>query len=237
MKYDFQTHPISYSDLKYIEESWDRYKFEKNKPREDKPAFAIGSYFESLLLGEDTSEFVIGDGRSKEVKEAKEEGKRHLGIKDAEMVHNMLVACDNNPDLYWLDENFSAQQYLHGNLRGVDCKGYADIITEDRIIDIKTIDSLANIDKAVSNGYYLQAAMYQALYFQMTDKFLPFYFFFIEKKAPHYTWLGEIPQDYIEAGKLKIFDILGKVKDCREKDLNGEFTGFDLKLKKPKYLK
>ena len=134
-------------------------------------------------------------------------------------------------------KNAAAVQLLKGARRekaliwtdsetGIRCKGRLDALTDDYVIDYKTTTD-AGTDafrrEALRYGYDLQAAMY--LEAARANGYRPKGFIFIaqEKAAPYLINVLHAGDAFIDRGMWILRDLLGKYKDCVEKD---EWPGY-----------
>jgi len=213
---DFSTDQEYYSDREYITNS--QLGYLKKSPLslidyyqnggENTSAFELGKLLHMAILEEekfDNQDVVCYSGvkRGKKWEEFKEENKGAsiLSEKDCKSLKGMVRAISINEEIcdllspakkevvnFWIDDDSF-----------VKCKGKADAVLPDCIVDIKTTTSI-EFEKFRSScyryGYNRQAAFY-------SDGFGKDYFKFVcvEKEYPYRTAIYDCSEEFIESGR------------------------------------
>ena len=173
------------------------------KPQHETLPMIQGRYFHVSMLEPDKKqqfEIVDASSRNTNIYKEKSQGKLLLLRKEAESLDLAIQAMKDNDSLS--SEIFSeGVQYevpMIGEFFGVEFKGKADIITKDKIIDIKTATSISSFrKKANMYNYDSQAFIYSSMFN------LPFEFFVIDKdtlQMKRFTCSDE----FLERGREKV---------------------------------
>jgi len=173
------------------------------KPGKETLPMVQGRYFHVSMIEEHKKDdFEIIDASTRNTKFYKEQsqGKLLLLKKEAEQLDRAINEMKNN-------EEFASEIYAEGTqyevpmigeFFGVEFKGKADIITKDKIIDIKTSSSIAKFrTSAKIYNYDSQAYIYSSMFN------LPFEFFVIDKESlqmKRFTCSDE----FLERGRDKV---------------------------------
>lgn len=174
-------------------------------PKDQTKAMLEGRYFHTALLEPNKlSQYKVVDFTSRNTKAYKdlleEEGKMMLLQKEKENLDKMIEIVNNNEEMSSQINNLSNQYEVPmiKNIQGIDWKGKADIVCEDKLIDIKTSSSISDFRySARKYNYDSQAFIYQELFNK------PLEFFVIDKST---LQLGIfIPGDeFIVRGREKV---------------------------------
>lgn len=173
------------------------------KPQEESLPMVQGRYFHvSMLEPHKKDEFEIVDASSRNTKIYKEQsGSRLLLLrKEAEALDRAIETMKDNESLSSeiFSENARYEVPMLGEFFGVEFKGKADIITDDKIIDIKTSTGISNFrSKARMYNYDSQAFIYSSMFNK------PFEFFVIDKdtlQMKRFTCSDE----FLERGRDKV---------------------------------
>ena len=176
---------------------------EFGKPSQESLPMVQGRYFHvSMLEPHKKDEFEIVDASSRNTKIYKEQsGSRLLLLKkEAEALDKAIETMKDNESLSSeiFSENARYEVPMIGEFFGVDFKGKADIITDDKIIDIKTSTGIGNFrSKARMYNYDSQAFIYSSMFNK------PFEFFVIDKdtlQMKRFTCSDE----FLERGREKV---------------------------------
>tara|TARA_R100001530_G_scaffold10639_1_gene10508 strand:- start:13783 stop:14508 length:726 start_codon:yes stop_codon:yes gene_type:complete len=175
------------------------------QPKDQTKAMLEGRYFHTALLEPNKlSQYKVVDFTSRNTKAYKEllekEGKMMLLQKEKENLDKMIEIVNNNEEMSSQINNLSNQYEVPmiKNIQGIEWKGKADIVCEDKLIDIKTSSSISDFRySARKYNYDSQAYIYQELFNK------PLEFFVIDKNT---LQLGIfIPGDeFIDRGKEKV---------------------------------
>lgn len=173
------------------------------KPSEEILPMIQGRYFHvSMLEPHKKGDFEIVDASSRNTKIYKEQsGSRLLLLKkEAEALDRAVQSMKDNSSLSSeiFSENARYEVPMIGEFFGVDFKGKADIITDDKIIDIKTSTGIGKFrSKAYAYNYDSQAFIYSSMF----DK--PFEFFVIDKDTLQMKRFT-CSEDFLESGRRKV---------------------------------
>ena len=173
------------------------------KPSNESLPMVQGRYFHvSMLEPEKKDSFEIVDASSRNTKIYKEQSNGRLLLLRKE-VEALDIAIDCMKDCESLSSEIYSKnaQYevpIIGEFYGVKFKGKADIITDDKIIDIKTSSSIAKFRSSAYNYNYDSQAF---IYSSMFDK--PFEFFVIDKDSLQMKRFT-CSEEFLERGRDKV---------------------------------
>jgi len=153
------------------------------KPKEQTKAMLEGRYFHTALLEPNKlDQYKVVDFTSRNTKAYKEkleeEGSMMLLQKEKENLDKMIQVVNNNDYMSSQINNLSNSYEVPmvKNIMGVDWKGKADIVCDDKLIDIKTSSSISDFKySARKYNYDSQCFIYQELFNK------PLEFFVIDK--------------------------------------------------------
>ena len=173
--------------------------------KEQTKAMIEGRYFHTALLEPHKLEnYKVVDMTSRNTKAYKElledHGEIMLLKKEQENLDTMISVIKNNKEMitqiYNMDNEFEVPAIKE--IMGVMWKGKADIICEDKLIDIKSISDLSRFKWSASKyNYDSQAYIYQKLFGK------PVQFFVIDKNT-HQLAIFIPSIDFLERGKEKV---------------------------------
>lgn len=173
------------------------------KPSEESLAMVQGRYFHvSMLEPHKKDDFEIINASSRNTKIYKEQsGSRLLLLrKETEALDRAVQSMKDNSSLSSeiFSENARYEVPMIGEFFGVKFKGKADIITDDKIIDIKTSTGIGSFrSKAYVYNYDSQAFIYSSMF----DK--PFEFFVIDKDTLQMKRFA-CSDEFLESGRRKV---------------------------------
>lgn len=173
------------------------------KPQQESLPMVQGRYFHvSMLEPHKKDEFQIVDASSRNTKIYKEQAGSDLKLlsKEAAQLDLAVETMKSNEELSSEIYSDSAQYEVPmiGNFFGVEFKGKADIITKDKIIDIKTATSIDSFRrKANMYNYDSQAFIYTSMFG------LPFEFFVIDKETLQMKRFA-CSDEFLERGMNKV---------------------------------
>tara|TARA_R110002012_G_scaffold310425_1_gene518636 strand:- start:2240 stop:2965 length:726 start_codon:yes stop_codon:yes gene_type:complete len=154
-------------------------------PKEQTKAMLEGRYFHTAILEpKKLSEYVIADASSRNSKKYKELAEEHgqmlLLQKEKEEIERSVLAIKSNMDMaeqiYLPTNQFEVPMIK--NIKGQNWKGKADIVCEDKLIDLKTTSDINKFrSSAYRYNYDSQAYIYQELFG------LPLEFYVIDKSS------------------------------------------------------
>lgn len=173
------------------------------KPQQESLSMVQGRYFHvSMIEPHKKSEFEIVDASTRNTniyKNAEGSGLKLL-LKEAIQLEDAVNAMKDNVELSSeiYSEGARYEVPMIGEFFGVEFKGKADVITKDKIIDIKTATGIDSFRKKASMYNYDSQAF---IYTSMFD--LPFEFFVIDKETlqmKRFTCSNE----FLERGRDKV---------------------------------
>jgi hypothetical protein len=176
---------------------------EFGKPMDESLPLIQGRYFHvSMLEPEKMDQFEIVDASSRNTKIYKEQANGRLLLlrKEVEALDRAINEMKGNDSLSSeiFSENAQYEVPCIGEFFGVKFKGKADIITDDKIIDIKTSTGIGKFrSKAYAYNYDSQAFIYSSMF----DK--PFEFFVIDKDTLQMKRFA-CSDDFLESGRRKV---------------------------------
>jgi len=153
--------------------------------KEQTKAMLEGRYFHTAILEpKKLSEYIIADVTSRNSKKYKELAEEHghmlLLQKEKEDIERSVFAIKSNMDMaeqiYLPSNQFEVPMVK--NIKGLNWKGKADIVCEDKLIDLKTTSDINKFrSSAYRYNYDSQAYIYQELFG------LPLEFYVIDKSS------------------------------------------------------
>lgn len=172
------------------------------KPQEEHLAMIQGRYFHvSMLEPEKLGEFDIVEASSRNTKIYKEqsEGTLKLLAKEADQLNRAIKRMKDSElakEIYHESAQYEVPNL--GEFFGVTFKGKADIVTDDKIIDIKTTNSIGKFrSKAYMYNYDSQAFIYSCMF----EK--PFEFHVIDKETMQMK-VFKCSQEFYDSGMRKV---------------------------------
>lgn len=172
------------------------------KPGEETLAMVQGRYFHvSMIEPHKINQFRIIDASTRGTKKYKEEAEGELCLLRKEQ-HQLDLAIEKMKNSEFASEIYhDSAEYevpMIDDFFGVQFKGKADIITDDKIIDIKTTSSVAKFrQSAWAYNYDSQAYIYSTMFER------PFEFFVVDKET---LQLKRFPcsEEFLARGKEKV---------------------------------
>ncbi len=232
---EYRQHPaVSRSELWYISESPEKFKYHKENPEEPTPTLLFGQLFHKMALEPETlhDEFAIipdFDRRTKAGREAYSEFLSEAGEKIvvtgdmyalseamckalySNSFVKRLLSGEREKVFFWTDE-----------LTGEQCKCRADCITQvgehPLIIDLKTAacaESEAFMKAAIKHGYDFQSGMYSEGVKTVTGKEHGFVFIVIEKDPPFAVNILQSDKLFVTRGYDLFREYIGIYHDCK----------------------
>lgn len=218
---------------------------ERENPREDTEAFAVGAYTHALLLAPDTidSAFVRMrpvDRRTKEGKAEHDAALRRAETNGARLITDAQVAeaeamaasVRANPSAAALLNTLTHRETtIIGNIGARPAKAKADgliyLAGSSIVVDVKTAQSAAPGEfsrSAATFGYYHQAAWYSRLATQALGGCEDFIFIVVEKTAPYLCAVYRVPPLALEVADRRIDDLAARWWAVRDGDRTGYST-------------
>jgi len=183
---------------------------EFGKPQAETKAMLEGRFFHTAMLEkEKLDDFILIDASSRNTKAYKEavnseDNKMCLLVHEAEkifkLVDSMKANMQMHGDIY--EESNQYELPMIKNIHGKFWKGKADIVTTEKIIDLKTTSDISKFSYSASKyNYDSQAFIYQELFG------LPMEFYVIDKNT-HQLAIYTPSEDFIHRGSLKVLEAL-----------------------------
>lgn len=176
---------------------------EFGKPMVESLPLIQGRYFHTAMLEpEKLKNFEIIDASTRNTKIYKEAANGTLKLlrKEVDALDRAIAEMKGNDELssQIYSESSEYEVPCIGEFFGVQFKGKADIITADKIIDIKTSTGIDKFrSKAYSYNYDSQAFIYSSMF----DK--PFEFFVIDKDTMQMKRF-KCSDEFLESGRRKV---------------------------------
>ncbi len=174
-------------------------------PKEQTKPMLEGRYFHTAILEpEKIQNFIIADVTSRNTKRYKELAEEHgqmlLLQKEKDELDKAILTIKSNMDMaeeiYHPSNQFEIPAV--GNIMGLDWKGKADIICEDKIIDLKTTSDINKFRSSANRyNYDSQAYIYQNLFGK------PVHFYVVDKNTLQLGLYIPSP-DFLQKGKEKV---------------------------------
>jgi hypothetical protein len=232
----FKLPGVSQSSLQWLAHSPAYFKWRKENPEPPTDAMKLGSAVHMAVLEPERFEqrYAVlpeGDGRTKEVREARARaildnpGKDFLKADDFELCYQISSAVHAHSQASQLIENGQHEQKMLwvDHETGLVCRGIVDSIVSaspmDIIVDVKTTRSALprEFERAAFSGmYYLQAAMYVTGYEEITGSEPRFMWIAVEKEPPFEVVVYEADSLLLEYGKREMRTLLELYKRCLE---------------------
>lgn len=229
---DYRAAPgVNFSTLKSMLISPLQYRHDRDTPREDTPAMALGRATHTSVLEPDqfALEYAVFRGPRRAGKtwdafEAAnadrtilkvEEYETALSIRDAvrrnASAHSLLTGGTPEVSLFWDDA-----------ATGLRCKARLDYVQEAEfmvnVVDLKTtrtIEPTGFMREAASRGYHLQAGWYAHAYEAATGRRPDaFHFVSAQNAPPHDVVVYIVPRLLLDAGYRECVRLLERVAEC-----------------------
>ena len=215
---------------------------ERENPREDTDAFAVGAYVHALLLAPDTIDTAFVrmrpvDRRTKEGKAEHDAAMRRADTNGARIITDaqvteaeaMAASVRSNPAAAALLNTLALREItIIGTVGGRPAKAKADglirLAGSSIVVDVKTAQSAAPGEfsrAAATFGYYHQAAWYSRLATQACGGCEDFIFIVVEKSAPYLCAVYRVPPVALEVADRRIDALAVRWWSVREGDRTG----------------
>ena len=223
---------VNWSSLKALHVSPLNYRYWKDHPSPDKPAYALGRATHSRILEPDTfqDEYVVWDGRraGKPWKEFQEANITMDILRPAELeqVEAMAAAVEGHQVASALLAGGDAETTLEWTdpPTGLKCKGRADYLT-DRVVDLKTA---REVDPWSFNGaigkylYFGQLAFYhdgwKKCMCNPDSRTEPPIIIAVQSVPPYDVAVYELGTEAMDAGRNLYRGLLDRLKECMDTD-------------------
>ena len=188
-----------------------------SKKFEPTSAMMLGSLIHKIILEPDNfdHDYAVFEGTRRgkvwESFKAEHEGKELVTIKEYDIANYVVEQTKSNKifmDL--LMRTSETEKEIRWNCKGVDFKGFVDMIGDDFIADIKTtVDAGDKFQRdLIYNDYKIQAAMYLECY---PDK--DFYIIAIEKSGAFNVQVYKFSKETLSVGRNKYLTLVDKYKN------------------------
>ena len=174
-----------------------------SKPVEENTNLLLGRFFHvAMLEPHKLGEFEIVDASSRNTKIYKEQSGDRFLLLQKEVDHLMYAINEMKGNKEMASQIFAKGNEYEvpnvSNFFGLDFKGKADIVTKDKIIDIKTTSNILAFPKSArSFNYDSQAFIYSSMFG------LPFEFFVIDKNTRQMK-IFQCSEEFLERGMQKV---------------------------------
>jgi hypothetical protein len=224
---------INWSRLKLIGKSPAHFKFGHS---EDSGSFKLGTAAHMAILepAKFAEEYVVFEGKVRRGKAWDEfehdmtrAGKSILNQKEYDNTIALRDAILKNPKAAAYLQGGEAEASMVWKLGEFTCKGRADYIGPNALVDIKSTQCASPKDfawSAVKYGYAGQAAWYSDGHALSRGKRLPFVIIAVESSAPYITQVYKIPDSVIEQGREQYLTLLGKLDYCTKNNFWGGYS-------------
>tara|TARA_R100001440_G_scaffold3293_2_gene8291 strand:- start:349 stop:1083 length:735 start_codon:yes stop_codon:yes gene_type:complete len=201
---------LSSSSCKKLCESVEDYLFEDNKFSPNLKPLRDGRLFHVTVLETDKMDeyydFVdVSTRRNKEFKEIASTSKKEVMLHKEklwaeDLKHNILKHSRSK----YLIENGKPEVPNINYVFGLPFRGKADLLCEDRVVDIKTTGDIDNWDyNKYFYGYDIQAYLYMKLFDKETFEFV-----IIDKRTKKVK-TDEVTEDFLRSGEHKVKKAVG----------------------------
>lgn len=174
-----------------------------SKPVEENANLLLGRFFHvAMIEPHKLSEFEIVDASSRNTNIYKEQSGDRFLLLQKEVDHLMYAINEMKGNREMASQIFAEGNEYEvpniGNFFGVEFKGKADIVTKDKIIDIKTTSNISKFKQSARlYNYDSQAFIYSSMFG------LPFEFFVIDKGTRQMK-IFECSEEFLERGMQKV---------------------------------
>jgi exodeoxyribonuclease VIII len=241
---------IRRSDLAYMGKSPLHFRWHMDHPEEPTQALLFGQAAHAYVLENDTffeTYAFMPEGVDRRTKEGKKfyaefmdanSGKTILPWETQDILVGMSQALHANDEIRAIltgEHRTEVPYYWQDSATGEICKVKADIIVEidgyPFVIDYKTTADCSDsafYRSCRQYGYDLQAGMYTEGISFCTMEDHKFAFIAQEKTAPYACRVCICDDGFVEQGRKKFHDLLGKYHACKESDKWGGYEGMIL---------
>lgn len=234
---------ISASDLKQMSRSMAHYKYSKENPQEDTPAFLFGRAYHKYVLEPSTfyDEFAVVpdcDRRTKEGKEIYAKFLEESEGKDVITEDVFQTICDMREALYTTP---FAKKLLYGEHEksffwdedGVKMKcrpdSFGKVGSQHICVDLKTAQNAeteAFMRDSIRLNYDVQAAHYLAGLEEIYGEHFEFVFIAQEKQPPYLCNIVQADNLFIQSGKQIRDSLIEQYKECVARNEWKGYMGF-----------
>lgn len=240
---EYRNHPaVSRSELWWIHESPQKFKFFKEHPGEPTPALLFGQVFHKLALEPDTffDEYAVAPGVDRRTKEGKQAWADFMdehadkAIIPAEMYAQAMEMCDalaaeplavkllagaREVAYFWTDDE-----------TGEECKCRVDCLntaySRPIVVDVKSATDASTeafTRDAIKYGYDFQSAMYSEGVAKHIGQMPLFVFIAVEKEPPYAVNILQADELLLRRGRNLFRDYIGIYHDCKQ---SGNWYGY-----------
>ena len=174
-----------------------------SKPVEENANLLLGRFFHvAMIEPHKLTDFEIVEASSRNTKIYKEQSGDRFLLLQKEVDHLMYAISEMKGNKEMASQIFAEGNEYEvpniGNFFGVEFKGKADIVTKDKIIDIKTTSNISKFKQSARlYNYDSQAFIYSSMFG------LPFEFFVIDKNTRQMK-IFECSEEFLERGMQKV---------------------------------
>ncbi len=212
---------LSYSSLKAFGKSPNHYLQYINREQVTTPAMIKGSAFHCLTLEplKFNEQYAVAPKVDRRTKAGKETWANFSSENEAKEI----ITTQDYHDIVKMSEGFygyehsaslitnEVEEHIKGKIEGLEFHGYADIVGDYFIADLKSCQD-ASPDKFMRDAFNYDYDLQAAIYLELTKKDR-YYVIPIESSAPYNVAVYEMSQEMIEAGRKKLFQLIEKFKE------------------------
>ncbi len=196
---------LSSSSLKTLLSSPKTYKFVQKYGSEETQALRDGWLFHTAILEPDVfsaQTFVdVQSKNTKKFKQAKQELGKVFTMKEKNDAERLADAFYRNEHALQLITNCSFEVPIIGEVQGKPFRGKADVLSDDRIVDLKTTSDIKSFPYAAKKyGYDIQCYLYCSLFNKNYDTFK---FLVLDKKSLD-IGVWDCSEEFYFAGEEKV---------------------------------
>jgi|TARA_Y100000052_G_C2945055_1_gene83243 exodeoxyribonuclease VIII len=229
---------LSSSSIKLLHESPKKYFYNTKYGSAESQALRDGRLLHCLILEPqkfDSLHFVECSSKNTKIfKEAKNEYKEVYTSKEKEDAQRLADALLRNEKAIRLINNSEFEVPMIKNILGYPFRGKADVLGNNKIVDIKTCSSLKGWKhQAYNYGYDIQAYLYCELF---EKPFGQFHFLVLDKSTLDIAH-AKISKEFWESGKqkveraLKVYEVYFKGKDIMNDDFSHMLDTYYIDIK------
>lgn len=245
---EYRSHPaVSRSELWWVSESPEKFRFYKDNPPAPTPALVFGQLFHMLALQPElfSDTFAIIPSANRRTKAGKEiwceftensQGKILITAEEYQRATEMCTALRNAPYVNKLLDGAREQEFFWTDeLTGEECKCRTDCIPKVKnmpiIVDLKSsakADTESFMKDAIKYGYDFQSAMYAEGVEKNTGIKHSFVFIVVEKEPPYSVNILQADELFMKRGYDIFRELIGIYHDCKA---TGDWYGYLGKFK------
>lgn len=228
---------LSASSLKNFQKSPAYYMQQKSVKKEPSDAMKLGTMIHTWMLENKTfhNMYYAIPKLDKRTKDGKAAYQSYLNSANGrELIDEKLVDRFTKLPIKDKSKNEVTVLWEHN---GIKCKSRFDMLYEDGIEDLKTINNIFNIDRDFYKfGYHIQAGFYAQAFKEAFGKWPKFFNFTFISTDPEYFDLVTCPIsfEYLELGRMRVLELIKKYQECKE---SGKYPGISsFEIETPSWL-